>query len=109
MHMEMSEEEFEKFFKELINSAVAAECTDESMLEILQKHGFKMALPEELIDQIEPMLRQKPSERRSLLKARIPHNCNWCGVCSICGRWIVAQGSHSATLLKILDDIGKKQ
>jgi hypothetical protein len=98
--MEVTAKQMKAFFDDAVGFALSAKGAPTSLLEAMEKHGLAKELPKPLAEHFGPMFKASMAD---LKNGFIPHNCNWCGVCSICDGWIPAQGSHSAHLLKILD------
>jgi hypothetical protein len=98
----LSDEEFKKFFDDVVNAAMAKRGASENLLSVMEKNGLSPELPPAVADRIMPMLRTNMGEMK-----RIPHNCSWCGVCSLCsacGELDAASiGAASASVVHILD------
>jgi hypothetical protein len=98
--MAVTEKEMKAFFDDVVGFAFSAKGAPKNLMEAMEKHGMDAGIPKPLLEYFGPMFRANMVE---LQTGHIPHNCNWCGACSLCDGWVVAQGSHSAHLLKILD------
>ncbi len=98
----MTDEEFRKFFDDVVNAALAVKGAPETLFAVMEKHDLSPDLPAPLADKIMPMLKANVRE----IKA-IPHNCSWCPTCGLCcacaGLNLASLGANAASALHILD------
>ena len=96
----MTEKEMMAFFNDVVNVVHEKAGAPVSIWSAMEKYGIAKQMPAALEENMGPMLKAKVHDLRMKM---IPHNCGWCGACGLCDGWIVAQGSQSAHLLRILD------
>ncbi|MBN2615026.1 MAG: hypothetical protein JXR71_04970 [Bacteroidales bacterium] len=98
----LSDEEFKKFFDDVVNAALTKRGASENLLSVMEKNGLSPELPPAVAEKIMPMLETNMGEVH-----RIPHNCSWCGVCGLCAACgelnAASAGAHSASAVHLLD------
>jgi len=97
-----TQDEFKAFFDDAAELAKGAKGPNSTLMQVLKKHGLEPQLPTMVAEKLLPMLNHPIGQMRS-----IPHNCNWCGACSLCafcGELNAASGgASSAALLHFAD------
>lgn len=95
-------EEFNKFFNDVVNTALSTRGAPESLHAVMEKHGLTPDLPAPLKEKLMPMLKVNVRGIKD-----IPHNCSWCGVCGLCSACgelnAAAVGASSAAAVHVLD------